>query len=188
MYSESSIIANIIGFLGEGYAGLPVLKTDLETIIGFSSAVAEMYRTVNDGFNNINQKTRIHYAKMIKEANKLAGLRAEIGLEQSTLEGEKDAWAIEKSQFENMQSFESTIKLNIGGHRYCIALSTLRQYPDTMLGAMFSGRHTLISDADGSFFIDRDGTHFRYILNLLRTPETFKVAGPWPCQLLFRRS
>ena len=113
MYSESSIIVNIIGFLGEGYAGLPVLKTDLETIIGFSSAVAEMYRTVNDGFNNINQKTKIHYAKMIKKANKLAGLRAEIKLEQSTLEGEKNAWAIEKSQFENMQSFESTIKLNI---------------------------------------------------------------------------
>ena len=34
---------------------------------------------------------------------------------------------------------------------------------------MFSGRHALEPQEDGSFFIDRDGTHFRHILNYLRT-------------------
>ena len=38
-----------------------------------------------------------------------------------------------------------------------------------MLAAMFSGRFELKPYADGAFFIDRDGTHFRYILNYLRT-------------------
>ena len=42
-----------------------------------------------------------------------------------------------------------------------------------MLGVMFSGRHDLetMKCSDGSFFIDRDGTHFRHILNYLRDGE-----------------
>ena len=38
-----------------------------------------------------------------------------------------------------------------------------------MLHAMFSGRFDTKPGEDGSYFIDRDGTHFRYILNYLRT-------------------
>ena len=34
---------------------------------------------------------------------------------------------------------------------------------------MFSGRFDTKSAEDGTYFIDRDGTHFRYILNYLRT-------------------
>ena len=37
-----------------------------------------------------------------------------------------------------------------------------------MLHAMFSGRFDTKPSEDGSYFIDRDGTHFRYILNYLR--------------------
>ena len=34
---------------------------------------------------------------------------------------------------------------------------------------MFSGRHPTSPSSDGSYFIDRDPTHFRRILNYLRT-------------------
>lgn len=38
-----------------------------------------------------------------------------------------------------------------------------------MLAAMFSGRHTLCEDSEmGHVFVDRDGKHFRHILNWLR--------------------
>ncbi|KAK2158727.1 hypothetical protein NP493_1773g00040 [Ridgeia piscesae] len=37
-----------------------------------------------------------------------------------------------------------------------------------MWAAMFSGRHSVQREEDGSYFIDCDGTHFRYILNYLR--------------------
>ena len=40
-----------------------------------------------------------------------------------------------------------------------------------MLHAMFSGRFDTKPSEDGSYFIDRDGTHFRYILNYLRMGE-----------------
>jgi len=41
----------------------------------------------------------------------------------------------------------------------------------SMLHAMFSGRFDTKASEDGSYFIDRDGTHFRYILNYLRTGQ-----------------
>ena len=36
---------------------------------------------------------------------------------------------------------------------------------------MFSRGFDTNPDKDGTYFIDRDGTHFRYILNYLRTRE-----------------
>ena len=44
-------------------------------------------------------------------------------------------------------------------------------YSGSMLHAMFSGRFDSKPAEDGSYFIDRDGTHFRYILNYLRTGQ-----------------
>ncbi|CAB4285853.1 unnamed protein product [Prunus armeniaca] len=62
------------------------------------------------------------------------------------------------------------IRLNIGGKKFCTTIDTLTQRePDSMLAAMFSGRHTLCQDPEeGYVFVDRDGEHFRHILNWLR--------------------
>ncbi len=43
--------------------------------------------------------------------------------------------------------------------------------PGSMLHAMFSGRFDTKPSEDGSYFIDRDGTHFRYFLSYLRTGQ-----------------
>ncbi|XP_018921957.1 BTB/POZ domain-containing protein KCTD6-like isoform X1 [Cyprinus carpio] len=63
------------------------------------------------------------------------------------------------------------VTLNVGGHLYTSSISTLQRYPDSMLGAMFRGDFPTTRDAQGNYFIDRDGTLFRYILNFLRTSE-----------------
>ena len=53
----------------------------------------------------------------------------------------------------------------------CILLLAVFYILGSMLHAMFSGRFDTKAAEDGSYFIDRDGTHFRYILNYLRTGQ-----------------
>lgn len=49
------------------------------------------------------------------------------------------------------------------------------KYPNSMLGAMFSGRYGNLLDPQGRHFIDRDGPLFRHILNFLRTESISTV-------------
>ena len=65
----------------------------------------------------------------------------------------------------------SCIDINVSGYRFTTSLTTLRRFPNSLLGTMFSGNYTTFQMADGSYFIDRDGTHFSHILNFLRDPE-----------------
>ena len=69
------------------------------------------------------------------------------------------------------------VKLNVGGQYFTTSRQTLANDPNSMLAAMFSGRHKQEATGDGSFFIDRDGTHFRFILNYLRDRELILPEG-----------
>jgi len=81
---------------------------------------------------------------------------------------EKEAFESVTKKLEHVH-FASTIKLNVGGQHFTTSLQTVTKDPGSMLHAMFSGRFDTKPAEDGSYFIDRDGTHFRYILNYLRT-------------------
>ncbi|CAH1232755.1 KCTD7 [Branchiostoma lanceolatum] len=85
----------------------------------------------------------------------------------------------------SLYDFPPVIELNVGGAHHTTSLRTLRKYEDSMLAAMFSGRHNLTRDKEGRYFVDRNGTHFGYILDFLRnedlppaelSPEIFKEA------------
>ena len=81
----------------------------------------------------------------------------------------KRAWlAGEQAQMEKDRGSDARIKLDIGGHLYTTSAFTLTKYPYSKLAAMFRRRNLTKKEEDGSYFIDRDGTHFRYILNYLR--------------------
>ena len=73
--------------------------------------------------------------------------------------------------------FGKTVKLNVGGKIYKTTLDTLRKDPDSMLNAMFSGRHELKPDEeDGAYFIDRNGKLFRYVFNTIHTqPDSLSI-------------
>jgi len=63
------------------------------------------------------------------------------------------------------------VKLDVGGKIFSTSISTLTSQPNSMLGAMFSGRYNLEPDSDGTIFIDRNPTYFGYILDWLRTDK-----------------
>lgn len=99
--------------------------------------------------------------------------------DQKTI-AELEAQLAEKSErlekFENAErraeeqcSLAPVIRLDVGGVVFATSAQTLTSVPGSMLAAMFSGRFAIRPDATtGCYFIDRDGTHFRHILNYLR--------------------
>ena len=97
-----------------------------------------------------------------------------VAKDRQELDEEKEKWEEEKVMMDKKFIFKGPrIVLDVGGMHFSTSRSTLSKYPESMLGVMFSGRHNLktMQCKDGSFFIDRDGTHFRHILNYLRDGE-----------------
>jgi hypothetical protein len=68
------------------------------------------------------------------------------------------------------QQQDDVITLNVGGTLFSTTRSTLMRDSECMLARMFSKQQqmSLTRDSAGNVFIDRDGTHFRHILNYLR--------------------
>jgi hypothetical protein len=64
---------------------------------------------------------------------------------------------------------DKIIELNVGGKHFTTFLSTLTRHEGSMLAAMFSGRHSLVKDNRGRYFIDRPGDSFAVILEWLQT-------------------
>ena len=96
--------------------------------------------------------------------------------EATRLRQEQEAIDAMSKKLEHVH-FSSTIKLNVGGHHFTTSLQTLTKDPNSMLAAMFSGKFEMKPSEDGAFFIDRDGTHFRFILNYLRNGELILPEG-----------
>ncbi|KAA8586529.1 hypothetical protein FQN60_000365 [Etheostoma spectabile] len=74
--------------------------------------------------------------------------------------------------------FPEVISLNVGGTYFTTRLSTLRRYDDTMLAAMFSGRHCIPRDSEGRYFIDRDGTYFGDRVRAVHREAQYYALGP----------
>jgi len=99
--------------------------------------------------------------------------------EATRLRQEQEAINSMSRKLENVL-FSSTIKINVGGHHFKISplQLMLTKDPNSMLAAMFSGKFEVKSSEDGSFFIyRRDGTHFQFILNFLRSGELVLPEG-----------
>jgi hypothetical protein len=121
-------------------------------------SVEEHQKTVDARQKDIEDKER----RLHEIEEKVKVERRELAAEKAKLEEEKIRMA------EYNKNSDSRLKLDVGGHQYTTSTLTLTKDANSMFAAMFSGRHSLKREEDGSYFIDRDGTHFRYILNYLR--------------------
>ena len=99
---------------------------------------------------------------------------AEMTAADDELKKKRDALEAEKQSMKGAHDVQkSKIKLLVGGVPFVTSLTTLTSIPDHFLASMFSGNYEMLPDGDdGSYFIDRDGTHFRHILNFLREPDS----------------
>ena len=65
--------------------------------------------------------------------------------------------------------FPEQVELNVGGKLYSTTVSTLTRLHNNLIEKMFTGQTPITKDANGRYFIDRDGEIFAHILNFLRT-------------------
>lgn len=117
-----------------------------------------------------------------------------IELERQYLAGERAALEAMKTKVSSVHHIDR-VKLNVGGQvrvlifdRYSshtaiwltegqiftTSRDTLLREEGSMFHVMFSGSHIKLEKGeDDAYFIDRDGTHFRHILNYLRTAKAY---------------
>ena len=59
------------------------------------------------------------------------------------------------------------VELNVGGFMYTTNSTTLTNFPDSLLGSIFTNEtetECLLKDSRGRYFLDRDGELFRYVI------------------------
>ncbi len=104
-----------------------------------------------------------------KEMCKGIGNAAEkLRMQEHSVESKRCEFHAERQALQSGGRIGPQVILNVGGHKFHTTTATLCNVQGSMLEAMFSGRHSAHTEQDGSYFIDRDGTHFRHILNYLR--------------------
>jgi len=104
------------------------------------------------------------------QIHKLEEERKHVSKEIETLRQEHDKLSVSPYKLD-----KDRILLDVGGCHFSTTIETLTTIPESILGRMFSGRFPIQFTRDGRVFIDRDGTHFRHILNFLRDPESWRL-------------
>ncbi|XP_068586680.1 BTB/POZ domain-containing protein KCTD14 [Cebidichthys violaceus] len=61
------------------------------------------------------------------------------------------------------------VQLNVGGQLFSTTVNALRRHPDSKLAELISRPPRARADAQGRYFIDRDGSHFGAVLEFLRS-------------------
>ncbi|CDH56800.1 predicted protein [Lichtheimia corymbifera JMRC:FSU:9682] len=85
---------------------------------------------------------------------------------QTRLEADKKKYEHEKELMNDIRRMQTEkIKLNVGGTLFVTSFTTLKKDPNSLLANMFRDQRP---DADGAYFIDRDSTYFKLVLNYLR--------------------
>lgn len=163
--------------------GDSLFSTQLESFSALQNLEKEYdgnYGSNNAWEESINESLKETLTRMqTKEDNIKAQFEKILQIKEATVNYQKEVeekermFEEEKNKMRKINEIqESIVVLNVGGKHFTTSKTTLCRYPDSMLGAMFSGQHKLTKYEDGSYFIDADGTHFGIILNYLRGKVT----------------
>ncbi|KAJ8300830.1 hypothetical protein KUTeg_022349 [Tegillarca granosa] len=72
---------------------------------------------------------------------------------------------------------DRVIKVNVGGMVYTTTKSTLTKIHGSNIWRIFTGDVKCLKDERGTYFLDRDGPVFRFILNYLRSSKLITPQG-----------
>ncbi|KAL9538235.1 hypothetical protein MBANPS3_011088 [Mucor bainieri] len=164
-------------------------KLDIRTSVEWEDYKPQ-YRLLNESYDSVKQEIyKEIYATMQKMQeldHRFNTVKAKFHLameknyEQMSYQliSQCDALTKEQIEYKNKLKSDETnreylpksekVRLNVGGNMFETSLSTLRRDTNSLLATMFSGRHLISAESDGSYFIDRDPSHFRLVLNYLR--------------------
>ena len=133
---------------------------------------------VDDARLKLKRATASLEAMRVTASTKLAAASAKHAAARRALEDERGTFdrEVREAEARNARA-EDVVTLNVGGTKFTTSVETLCADADSMLAAMFSGRHALRPADDGSLFIDRDPKHFGLVLNFLRDGPTAVPPG-----------
>lgn len=156
------------------------MSTDMANLVEYYRSRESEHRVKVIEFNESSStKLKIdkqNAEKIINDAKEEAAkIISNAKLQSTETDIDKAVWIAEKQKVINTFTAGDCIKLDVGGSHFTTSLTTLRRFPDSTIGSMFSGRHELALNKNDEYFMDRDGTHFRHILNFLRDSEHFSV-------------
>lgn len=141
---------------------------------------------LQEQYRQLQERNERLETELQDKANNLAALRKGVEQRQQDLERlelqvqQVEATLAEKEKFaqELRVRAGTRVKLDVGGVFFTTSVTTLLSHPESMLAAMFSGRHELETDDEGRVFIDRDGKLFKYVLQYLRDGDLDVSAIP----------
>jgi len=129
----------------------------------------EMKQESEESTKRMSEQLTEEFESMKKKANEELDIRQQvIKQEEQLLQKSKEVFNKEKEDMSQLhKQQQSIVKLDVGGSQYKTSVSNLTKYSG-FFQSMFSGRYPIQKDADGAIFIDRDGSHFSFILNFFR--------------------
>ena len=153
--------------MAESFDNHDEFKTDIDNGVKW---VVEKFEKRERELKKVALELEISKRKFEEKMNvEWSKLELEKQEQRRAIQEERTKLEKEKQYMQNIYDIQcSHIKLDVGGHIYSTSLSTLTRDKSSMLAVMFSGRHKLVLSKENTYFIDRDGTHFRFILNYLR--------------------
>ena len=135
----------------------------METIIKISSDCEHLQSLFIERKVRMNQEeaeSSIKALKIIETAERNAAeifneavsnatsIETDMELNVQLMKKELLHWKEEQELISATVTFDSVIHLNVGGHKFDTKVATMTRFPESMLGAIFSGRHTFDIDKD----------------------------------------